>query len=445
MRTYPELKIPGFEQHPYSGDGSPALRAFAHDTTQRDIRSTLSLVLAGGRGTRLHNLTDHRVKPGVPFGGNFRIIDFALSNCINSGIRRIGVLTQYKSQSLIRHILNGWSILNPEMGEFIEVLPAQQWTGDQWYQGTADAIYQNLDVLREYNPRYVLVLCGDHVYKMDYGPIIAFHKAEAADVTVACIEVPRDQASSFGVVTVDESNRIVRFDEKPENPSPAPGRGDRSLVSMGIYVFDAAKLEEFLLADAAREDSGHDFGKDIIPSLVPTHRVVSFQFEDPATGEPGYWRDVGTIDSYWEANMELVSVTPRLNLYDSDWPVRSAVRHYPPAKFVFNEAGRRGLAMDSMVSAGCIISGSYVERSLLFTNVRVLEYASVRQSVILPDVVIEPGCRITHAIIDSNCVIPAGTVIGEDPMADAERFHVSPKGIVLVTPEMLLQPVDAVR
>lgn len=385
------------------------------------------------------------MKPGVPFGGNFRIIDFALSNCINSGIRRIGVLTQYKSQSLLRHILNGWSILNPEMGEFIEVLPAQQWTGDSWYQGTADAIYQNLDILRAYSPRYVLVLCGDHVYKMDYGPIIAFHKAQAADVTVGCIEVPRNQASSFGVVTVDETNRITSFDEKPENPTPAPGRGDHALASMGIYVFDAEKLFEYLIQDARLDDSSHDFGKDIIPSLVPTHRVVSYEFTDPDGGGPAYWRDVGTVDSYWEANMELVSVTPRLNLYDEEWPVRSAVRHYPPAKFVFNDAGRRGLATESLVSAGCIVSGAYVERSLLFTNVRVLEYAAVRQSVILPDVVIEPGCRITRAIIDARCVIPAGTVIGEDLISDADRFHVSPGGIVLVTPEMLGQNVDLVR
>ena len=412
MDTYSDYRLPTLDRPSLSGDGAAALKAFERASTQRDIRNTLALVLAGGRGTRLGGLTDHRVKPGVPFGGNFRIIDFTLSNCINSGIRRIGVLTQYKSQSLIRHILNGWSILNPEMGEFIEVLPAQQWTGDQWYQGTADAIFQNLDVVRQYNPRYVLILGGDHVYKMDYGPIIAFHKAEEADVTVGCIKVPLPEASSFGVISVNEFGRITRFDEKPESPEPAPRSPDHALISMGIYVFDARFLSDSLLLDSTDDGSSHDFGKDLIPSLVGSHRVMAYSFEDPTTGAPRYWRDVGTVDSYWETNMELVSVTPRLNLYDEEWPIRSAVRHYPPAKFVFNDPLRRGMAIQSMVSAGCIVSGAYVERSLLSTGVRVLEYSSVIGSVILPDAVIEQSCRISNAIIDAHCVVPAGSVIG---------------------------------
>lgn len=424
---------------------APSVAAFLPASTKRDVRHTLALVLAGGRGARLMGLTDWRVKPAVHFGGKFRIIDFALSNCINSDIRRIGVLTQYKSQSLIRHIMSGWRILHPELGEFIEIMPAQQRVGDQWYQGTADAIFQNIDIIRRYDPEYVLILCGDHIYKMDYGPMIAYHRTRQAAITIGCIEIARSEASRFGVLSVDEAYRVVRFDEKPDDPVPVPGCDDRALVSMGIYVFNTGFLFEQLIRDADDPTSTHDFGCDIIPGLIHDHNVMAYPFQDANTAHSGYWRDVGTVDSYWQANMELVSVTPELNLYDDEWPIRSALKQYPPAKFVFNDSGRRGMAVDSMVSEGCIISGAYVADSLLFTNVRIHDHSVVRQAVVLPDVVIEPRCRITRAVIDKRCVIPEGTVIGEDHAADAERFYLSPRGVVLVTPEMLGQQVHYVR
>jgi glucose-1-phosphate adenylyltransferase len=411
----------------------------------RDIKYTLALILAGGRGRRLKDLTRWRVKPAVPFGGKFRIIDFALSNCINSGIRKIGVLTQYKSQSLIRHIVNGWGMLHAELGEFIEILPAQQRLAERWYSGTADAVYQNIDIIRRYNPEFVLILAGDHVYKMDYGPLISFHRLTNTDLTISAIEVPVEEASRFGVLAVDAQGRVIRFEEKPEHPTPIPGKPGRALISMGIYVFDTDFLFDRLIRDADDSRSQHDFGHDIIPELVHAAKVMAYPFRGTETGGEVYWRDVGTVDAYWQANMELVGVSPELNLYDEAWPVRSNASQHPPAKFVFNDDDRRGMAVDSLVSNGCIVSGAYVVRSLLFTGVRVEAYSVVRESVILPGAVIEPGCRITRAVIDKGCVVPEGTVIGACPDEDAARFYTSPGGVVLVTPEMLGQMLHYVR
>lgn len=402
-----------------------------------NTRYTLALVLAGGKGSRLKDLTKWRVKPAVPFGGKFRIIDFALSNCINSGIRKISVLTQYKSQSLIRHISQGWGMLHSEFGEFVEVLPAQQRVAEKWYTGTADAVYQNIDIIRRYNPEYVLILAGDHIYKMDYGEIIAYHRSRNADLTVSCVELPLNEANRYGVMSIDDKNRIVGFQEKPDHPQPIPDQPDKALASMGIYVFNTKFLFDQLYMDAMKSHSNHDFGKDIIPSIIHDSNVYAFPFKNSGSNNPNYWRDVGTIDSYWKANMELIGVTPELNIYDQNWPIRTNLRQYPPAKFVFNSDNRRGMALDSMISEGCIVSGSSVEQSLLFSNVRVEDYSKIDQSVILPDTIIKPNCRIHKAVIDKGCVIPEGTVIGEDLEQDKESFYVSPAGIVLVTPEML--------
>jgi glucose-1-phosphate adenylyltransferase len=402
-------------------------------------RNTVALVLAGGRGSRLKQLTLWRAKPAVPFGGKFRIIDFALSNCINSGIRRIGVLTQYKAHSLIQHIQRGWSYLRGEFDEFVELLPAQQRIETSWYVGTADAVYQNIDILRSHKPEYVLILAGDHIYKMDYGPMIAQHVETNADLTVGCIEVPLEQAKSFGVMTVDGDGKILEFNEKPENPQPRPGSNDQALASMGIYVFDADFLIEQLLQDAGNEMSNHDFGKDIIPAVLETHNVISYPFVDVQTGAQSYWRDVGTVDAFWKANLELIAVTPELNLYDVNWPIWTYQEQLPPAKFVFEEADRCGMAVDSMVSGGCIISGAVVRNSLLFSNVRVQHYALVENSVVLPDVLIHENCKIKNAVIDRGCIIPEGTTIGYDREADKKNYHVTPEGVVLVIPEMLGQ------
>lgn len=403
-------------------------------------RDTLALVLAGGRGSRLYELTDRRAKPAVFFGGKFRIIDFPLSNCVNSGIRKIGVLTQYKAHSLIRHLVHGWSNFRTDQGEFVEVLPAsQRTTSNNWYAGTADAIYQNLDIVEALNPKYVLVLSGDHVYKMDYGEMLAKHVATGADMTVACVGVSLEDAKGFGVMTVDEQHRVMAFDEKPVNPQPMPGSDDTALASMGNYIFNTEFLFDQLHKDAANPDSSHDFGKDIIPSIIHSHAVYAHPFLDPVTGKQPYWRDVGTIDAFWEANMELVSVEPELNLYDETWPILTHQRQLPSAKFVFRDVGREGKALDSVVSAGCVISGAAVINSLLFSNVKVHSYSTVTDSVILPEVSIGRHCRISRAVIDRGCQLPAGTVIGEDPVADAARFRVTEKGITLVTPSMLGQ------
>lgn len=411
----------------------------------RLTRDTLALILAGGRGSRLKQLTLWRAKPSVPFGGKFRIIDFPLSNCMNSGIRRVGVLTQYKSHSLIQHIQRGWGFLRGEFGEFVELLPAQQRIQSSWYAGTADAIYQNLDIIRIHNPEYVLILAGDHIYKMDYGPMIAQHVEDAADMTVACLEVDLESARAFGVMTTDADGRVREFHEKPENPVSMPGRDDMALASMGIYVFNTRFLFEQLIKDADNIHSSHDFGHDIIPNIISQYRVFTYPFRDVQSGRQAYWRDVGTVDAFWAANLELIGVTPELNLYDVDWPIWTYQEQMPPAKFVFDDKDRRGSAIDSMVSGGCVISGSTVRHSLLFSNVKVNSYALLQHAVVLPDVRIGRHCRIQNAVIDKGCLVPQGTVIGEDLEKDAERFHVTPGGVVLVTPEMLGQELHHVR
>ncbi|EIJ42530.1 glucose-1-phosphate adenylyltransferase [Beggiatoa alba B18LD] len=409
---------------------------FLNKLTQK----TLALVLAGGRGSRLHQLTDWRAKPAVPFGGKFRIIDFPLSNCMNSKIRRIGVITQYKSHSLIRHIQKGWGFLRGEFGEFVELLPAQQRLQESWYSGTANAVYQNLDIIRNHKPEYVLILAGDHIYKMDYSTMLAEHVKRKADLTVACLEVPLSMASSFGIMEVNKKGNIKTFTEKPEKPIALPNNPECALASMGIYIFNTDFLYDQLVIDATCEHSSHDFGKDIIPKLIKHHKVIAYPFRDVQnTGKSGYWRDVGTVDAYWEANMELIGVTPPLNLYDRDWSIWTYQEQLPPAKFVFNDDGRRGMAVDSMVSGGCIISGAMIENSLLFSNVIVNDYSTLKDCVILPDVRIGQHCRLNKVIIDKGCYIEAGTVIGEDLAEDAKRFYVSEKGVVLVTPEMLTQ------
>jgi glucose-1-phosphate adenylyltransferase len=416
-----------------------------HRFVSRLTRSTLALVLAGGRGSRLRQLTLWRAKPAVPFGGKFRIIDFPLSNCVNSGIRMIGVITQYKAHSLIKHIQQGWSFLRGEFGEFVELMPAQQRIETSWYAGTADAVYQNLDIIRTHHPEFVLILAGDHVYKMDYGPMIAHHVERKADMTVGCIEIPIEQASAFGVMSTTEGGRVTEFNEKPKNPEPAPGSSNLALVSMGIYVFNTRFLYEQLIKDADDDYSTHDFGHDIIPALIKKYRVFSYPFRESRSGQSAYWRDVGTLDAFWESNLELIGVLPDLNLYDEDWPIWTYQEQLPPAKFVFDDEDRRGMAVDSMVSGGCLISGATVRHSLLFSNVKVSSFASLEDVVALPDVKIGRNCRITSAIIDRGCVLPDGIVIGENPGEDADNYHVSPGGVVLVTPEMLGQEIHHVR
>jgi len=421
------------------------MKAGHKQRVQHRTRSTLALILAGGRGSRLEHLTLWRAKPAVPFGGKFRIIDFPLSNCINSDIRRVAVLTQYKAHSLIGHIQRGWGFLRGEFGEFIELMPAQQRIETSWYAGTADAIYQNLDIIRGHKPQYVLILAGDHIYKMDYGPMIAAHVEHGADMTVGCIEVPVERAKAFGVMTAAADGRVVRFAEKPEHPEPLPGQPHLALASMGIYVFNALFLYEQLIKDAGMPHSSHDFGKDIIPTIINKYHVHAYPFHQDGSNKSAYWRDVGTVDAYWEANLELIGVTPELNLYDEDWPIWTYQAQLPPAKFVFDDDNRRGMAVDSMVSGGCIISGGTVRHSLLFSNVTVHSYSSVVDSVILPDVVVGCNCRLRKVVVEKGCVIPDGTVIGEDPVEDAKRFHITPGGVVLVTPEMLGQIIHHVR
>lgn len=410
----------------------------------RLTKNTYAMVLAGGRGSRLYQLTDNRAKPAVPFGGKFRIVDFVLSNCVNSGIRRISIATQYKAHSLIKHIQRGWSFLNGQFGEFVDILPAQQRVNEEdWYQGTADAVYQNLDILRENDPEFVLILAGDHVYKMDYGKLIAFHVEKCADMTVACLEVPLADATAFGVMDIDGDSRVVQFTEKPTQPASIPDKPGVALASMGIYVFNTKFLFEQLIRDAADSKSSHDFGKDIIPYLVTKYRVYAQSFAQCCVGSdngnPPYWRDVGTIDSYWEANMELTKVIPDLDMYDEVWPIWTRQLQLPPAKFILDEDGKRGSAIDSLVSGGCIISGATVYRSLLFSNVRVSCYSTVEDSVLLPNVEIGEGAILKRVIVDKNCLIPAGLVVGIDPEEDRKFFHVSANGITLITREMLRQ------
>ena len=404
-------------------------------------RETYALILAGGRGSRLHELTDWRAKPAVYFGGKHRIIDFPLSNCINSGVRRVGIATQYKSHSLIRHVNRAWGHFKKELGESVEILPASQRQGDDWYCGTADAVFQNIDIIRHELPKYVMILSGDHVYRMDYGALLAEHVQKGADMTVCCIEVPVEEAAdTFGVMTVDEENRVCRFDEKPAMPSSVPGKPGTCLASMGNYIFNTEFLFEQLKKDSENEGSGRDFGHDIIPAIIEEHNVFAFPFRDPNQEGQPYWRDVGTLDSFWEANMELVMPEPQLDLYDPTWPIWTYQEQLPPAKFIFDDEDRRGMALDSTVSGGCIISGSAVRKSLLFSNVHVRSFCTIEQSVILPGAVINRGCKIKRAIIDRSCEIPAGLEIGFDPKTDEENgFRVSKKGIVLVTRDMLTE------
>lgn len=403
-------------------------------------RKTLVLVLAGGEGSRLKDLTLWRAKPAVPIGGKYRIIDFALSNCINSGLRKIGVLTQYKSHSLLRHLQRGWSFMRDEIGEFVELLPAQQRTKEKaWYKGTADALYQNLDIMRRHGAEYVIVLGGDHIYTMDYAKMLIQHVQSGADFTVGCIEVPRKEASGFGVMSVDDDMRISHFDEKPANPSAMPGKPDSALASMGIYVFSTRFLYDTLTEDADKPGSSHDFGKDIIPSKIEDSIAMAYAFRNEETGEPAYWRDVGTLESYWKTNMELCDIEPELNLYDRDWPIWTYQTQHPPAKFVFDDEGRRGEAIDSLISGGCILSGARVKRSVISFATTINSYSLVKDSVILPKVHIGENCRLTKTIVDKGCVIPDSTIIGEDLEEDRKRFHVSDEGIVLVTPKMLNQ------
>jgi glucose-1-phosphate adenylyltransferase len=412
-------------------------RASSGRYVSRLTGGTLAVIMAGGRGERLKALTAHRCKPATPFGGKFRIIDFVLSNCVNSGIRQISILTQYKAQSLIQHVQRGWSYLRGEFGEFIEVIPAQQQIGEMWYRGTADAVYQNIEHILSHRPKHVLVLAGDHIYKMDYGPMIAYHVEKGADITVGVVEVPAEQSKHFGVLTATEWNRVTKFSEKPATPDTLPGKPDAILASMGIYVFNAKLLEKLLIEDANDAASQHDFGKNILPKAIGNLQVFAYPFQDVKTRAQSYWRDVGTIDAFYDANLELVHVRPELNIYDVDWPIWTYQEHQPPAKFILDEDGRRGMAINSMVSGGCIISGAVVRESLLFSQVRVDERARVERSVILPHVAIGKDCVVSRAIIDEGCEIPDGTQIGVDRAEDEKRFYVTEQGVVLVTADML--------
>ena len=439
--------------HDETGGGDTPVKLNTADGTHQQryvsllTRKTLALVLAGGRGSRLHELTVWRAKPAVHFGGKFHIVDFALSNAINSGIRRVGVLTQYKSHSLVRHLRDGWCGFKRALGEFVDVLPASQRIDAGWYRGTADAVYQNIDIIRDHNPGYVLILSGDHIYKMDYGAMLAFHADKDADLTISCIEIPLEEAAgTYGVLQVDSSGRVIAFEEKPAIPSQIPGQPGMCLASMGNYVFATDLLYDELIRDADNEISEHDFAKNIIPDAIHRHKVFAYPFRDPETGKPAYWRDVGTLDAYWQANIELLDIAPELDLYDSEWPILTDQPQLPPAKFVFNNDDRRGMAVDSMVSGGCVISGAKLDRALLYSNVKVHSYAYIEQSVVLPDVSIGRHARILRAIIDRGCVIPEHMVIGEDHEEDRKRgFRVTEKGIVLVTPDMLGQSIHTVR
>jgi glucose-1-phosphate adenylyltransferase len=406
------------------------------------VRRATALVLAGGRGSRLKQLTDRRAKPAVYFGGKFRIIDFALSNCINSGIRRIGVITQYKSHSLLRHLQRGWSFLRSEMNEVIDLLPAQQRVDEEhWYRGTADAVFQNLDIIRSGHPDYVVVLAGDHVYKMDYSVMLSDHVERGLGCTVACIEVPREEARAFGVMAVDDERNVTSFVEKPRDPPAMPGKPGHALASMGIYIFDAEYLYRLLEEDLANPASSHDFGKDVIPRAVAEGQAFAHPFSmscvGGGAGDAAYWRDVGTIDAFWSANLDLASITPELDIYDTQWPIWTYQRQLPPAKFVPDRNGSHGMTVNTLVSGGCIISGSHVANSVFFSSVRVHSFCNIDQAVILPSVVVHRNCRLRKVVIDRHCEIPEGTVIGEDPVEDARRFERSQGGVVLVTREML--------
>jgi glucose-1-phosphate adenylyltransferase len=420
------------------GNPSMKLNPEAHVTDR-----TYTFVLAGGRGGRLHQLTDWRAKPAVPFAGNLKIIDFALSNCVNSGVRHIGVLTQYKAQSLIRHIERGWSFLAASLGEYVDVMPAQQQHGESWYSGTANAVYQNLRILEETRPDRVLILGGDHIYKMDYSIMLAEHVDRGSEVTIACLEVPIEHASEFGVMSVDAEQRIVAFTEKPVHPAALSHRPTHALASMGIYIFETELLVSELTRDAGDPNSNHDFGKDIIPSLLARHRVFAHGFSASCVNTVNtapYWRDVGTVDAYWEANMDLTAVVPELNLYDDAWPILSLQRQLPPAKFVVDDEGRKGGTCNSLASSGCIVSGASVQQSILFSKVTIGKGSLIEDSVVLPDVRIGKEVRLRRTIVDKHCCLPDGFEAGLDAAHDHKRgFHVTKNGVTLIVPEMLGQ------
>ncbi len=405
-------------------------------------RDTMAYVLAGGRGSRLMELTDRRAKPAVPFGGKSRIIDFALSNAMNSGIRRISVATQYKAHSLIRHLTRGWNFFRTERNESFDILPASQRVSeDQWYAGTADAVYQNLDIIETYNVKFIVILAGDHIYKQDYEPMLQQHVDSGADVTIGVLEVPRMEATGFGVLAVDEHDVITAFVEKPKDPPAIPGDPNVALASMGIYVFETKFLAGLLRRDAADPNSSRDFGKDIIPYVVKSGKAVAHRFSKSCVRSPlekqAYWRDAGTIDAYWEANIDLTDTLPSLDLYDRDWPIWTYGEVTPPAKFVHDLEGRRGSAIASLVSGGCIVSGASIKRALLFTNVRVNSFSNLEDAVVLPNVEIGRNASLTKVIIDSSVQIPEGLIVGQDPVLDAKRFRRSEKGICLITQPMI--------
>jgi glucose-1-phosphate adenylyltransferase len=406
------------------------------------VRRAVALVLAGGRGSRLKQLTDKRAKPAVYFGGKFRIIDFALSNCVNSGLRRIGVVTQYKSHSLLRHLQRGWSFLRAEMNEMVDFLPAQQRVDEEhWYRGTADAIWQNLDIIQGSRPEYIVILAGDHIYKMDYSLMLKDHVDSGAGCTVGCIEVPRGEATAFGVMAVDDVRKVTAFVEKPADPPPMPGHSDLALASMGIYVFNADYLYRLLDEDLANPTSSHDFGRDVIPRAVAEGRALAHPFSMSCirnpNGAPPYWRDVGTIDAFWSANLDLASINPELDIYDTDWPIWTYQRQLPPAKFIPDKDGMHGMAVNTIVSGGCIVSGSHVVNSVLFSNVRIHSFCTIDSAVVLPGVTIQRHCRLRNVVIDRGCDLPEGLVVGEDAAADAQRFERTEDGVVLITREML--------
>lgn len=406
---------------------------------------TVALILAGGRGTRLKGLTTKQPKPALFFGGKFRIIDFTLSNCVNSGIFRIGVLTQYYSHSLIQHIQQSWSFLNDRVNEFIHILPAQQRDGcDEWYQGTADAIYQNLDIIKNYNKlKYILILAGDHIYKMDYSRMLLDHVTKGSKCTIACIEVPKTTASEFGIMHISEDNQIINFIEKPADPPSMPSNADMCLASMGIYVFDAQYLYQLLEEENTSIETHHDFGKDLIPKAVSQGVAWAHAFQNSSISSNDgediqhYWRDVGTIDAYWQANLDLASVTPELDMYDYNWSIHTAISPLPPAKFVQDRSGSQGMTMNSLISSGCIVSGSIIMNSVLFPAVRINSFCTIDSAVLLPEVHVSRSCRLHRCIIDNGCILPEGLIIGENVEDDQRRFYRSKSGIVLVTQEML--------
>ena len=408
---------------------------------KRLTQRSMVFVLAGGRGSRLKELTDRRVKPAVPFGGKARIIDFALSNALNSGIRKMAIATQYKAHSLIRHLQRGWTFFRAERNEFLDVLPAsQRGNNENWYQGTADAVTQNIDIIDSYDVDYVIILAGDHIYKMDYEIMLRQHVETKADVTVGCLTVPRLEARAFGVMATDDSGQITSFLEKPDDPPATPEDPDKALASMGIYVFNWAFLRKLLTDDDSNVESTHDFGNDLIPEIVKSGKAMAHRYDDSCVrseGAPVYWKDVGTIDAFWEAHIDLTNFTPDLNLWDKDWPIWTYSESVPPAKFIHDERDRRGVAISSMVSGGCIISGTEVRNSCLFTNVHTNSYAVLDHAVVLNNVVVNRSARLRNVVIDSDVVIPEGLVVGEDPVDDAKWFRVSDKGVTLITQDML--------